>query len=113
MADDGFRYRIGDQIYTYHELRAVTEADVADLPTETWGDGRFDFDDYLTESVHTGTIEVVENTLLRSGIRDSPRGRFGAPPGRLYALTFKHFEDLLIGDAPTFAQVADLGYGCF
>jgi len=42
----------------------------------------------------------------------SPRGRFGAPPGRLYALTFKHFEDLLIGDAPTFAQVADLGYGC-
>jgi hypothetical protein len=58
MANDGCRYRIGDQIYTYGELRAVTEADVADLPTETWRDGRFD--DYLTESVHTGTIEVVE-----------------------------------------------------
>ena len=30
----------------------------------------------------------------------------------LYALAFKHFEDLLIGDAATFAQVAHLGYGC-
>ena len=61
MAYDGFRCRIGDQIYTYDELRAVTNADVADLPPETWRDGRFDFDDYLTESVHTGTIEVVDH----------------------------------------------------
>ena len=27
----------------------------------------------------------------------------------LYAQAFKHFEDLLIGDAATFAQVAHLG----
>ena len=30
----------------------------------------------------------------------------------LYAQAFKHFEDLLIGDAATFAQLAHLGYGC-
>ena len=33
---------------------------MADLPPETWRDGTFNFDDYLTESLHTGTIEVVE-----------------------------------------------------
>ncbi|MGO4445071.1 hypothetical protein AB4Z42_17100 [Mycobacterium sp. 2YAF39] len=60
MADDGSRYRVGNEIYTHDELRAVTEADVADLPPETWRDGRFGFDDYLTESVQTGTIEVVD-----------------------------------------------------
>jgi hypothetical protein len=38
----------------------VTEAEVADLPPETWRDGTFDFDDYLTESVQTGTIDVVD-----------------------------------------------------
>jgi hypothetical protein len=73
MADDGFRYRIGDQNYTYDELRAVTEADVADLPPETWRDGKFNFDDYVTESVHTGTIEVFETEddaadKMRSGV---------------------------------------------
>jgi hypothetical protein len=30
----------------------------------------------------------------------------------LYAQAFKHFEDLLIGYAATFAQLAHLGYGC-
>jgi hypothetical protein len=35
--------------------------DVADLPPETWRDGRFNLDDYPTESLHTGTIEVVED----------------------------------------------------
>ncbi|BBY92298.1 hypothetical protein MGALJ_19670 [Mycobacterium gallinarum] len=60
MADDDSRYRIGNEIYTHDELRSATEADVADLPPETWRDGRFDFDDYLTESVQTGTIEIVD-----------------------------------------------------
>ncbi|MCU1701378.1 MAG: hypothetical protein JWR34_7441 [Mycobacterium sp.] len=60
MPDDGSRYRIDDQIYTYDELREVTVADVADLPPETWRDGKFNFDDYLTESLHTGTIDVVD-----------------------------------------------------
>ena len=35
-------------------------AEVADLPPETWRDGKFDFDDYLIESVLVGTIEEVE-----------------------------------------------------
>jgi hypothetical protein len=47
------------------------------------------------------------------GPEDEIRTRFFYRTRRLYALTFKHFEDLRIGDAPTFAQVADLGYGCF
>ncbi len=54
-------YRIDDQIYTYDELREVTEVEVADLPPETWRDGRFNYDDYLTESLHTGTIETVDD----------------------------------------------------
>ncbi|MDT5244678.1 MAG: hypothetical protein QOD36_2054 [Mycobacterium sp.] len=62
MPDDGSRYRIDGQIFTYAELREVTEkVDVADLPPETWRDGRFNLDDYPTESLHTGTIEVVED----------------------------------------------------
>ena len=61
MTDDGSRYRVGDETYTYSELRAVTEANVADLPPETWRDGWFGFEDYLTESVQTGTIEVVDS----------------------------------------------------
>jgi hypothetical protein len=38
----------------------VTEAEVADLPPETWRDGKFNFDDYLTESIQTDTIDVVD-----------------------------------------------------
>jgi hypothetical protein len=58
---EGMRYRDGDQIYTYEELREATEEQVADLPPETWRDGVFDFDDYLIESLHTGTINVVDD----------------------------------------------------
>jgi hypothetical protein len=61
MPDDGTLYRIGDQTYSYDELRAVTEAEVSDLPPETWRDGTFDFDGYLTESLMTGTIDVVDD----------------------------------------------------
>lgn len=63
MADEDKRYRIGDETYTYDELREVTEAEVADLPPETWCDGKFNFDDYLTESVQAGTIDVIEPDL--------------------------------------------------
>jgi hypothetical protein len=32
---DGMRYRVGDDIYTYQELKEATEEQVADLPPET------------------------------------------------------------------------------
>ena len=32
-----------------------------DLPPETWRDGKFDFNDYLIESVLVGTIEEVDD----------------------------------------------------
>ena len=34
--DDGSRYEIGEQVYTYDELRQVTEAEVKDLAPETF-----------------------------------------------------------------------------
>ena len=50
----------GDQLLTLDELRTEVEAEVADLPPETWRDGKFDFNDYPIESVLVGTIEVVD-----------------------------------------------------
>jgi hypothetical protein len=42
-----------------------------------------------------------------------PRPHRQAPMlGWLYALSFKHFEDLFARDVPVYAQVPDLGYGC-
>ena len=61
MTDDGSLYRIDGRVYTYGELRDAIMAEVADLPPETWRDGKFDFDDYLIESVLVGTIEEVDD----------------------------------------------------
>ena len=47
--------------YTWDELRGVSKAEAADLPPETWRDGIFDFNDYLTESIQVGTIEVIDD----------------------------------------------------
>jgi hypothetical protein len=55
------KFLAAGQTYTYDELKAQTEQEVADLPPETWRHGVFNFDDYLTESLHSGTIAVVEN----------------------------------------------------
>ena len=55
------RYLAAGHIYTYDELDAQTEQEVADHPSETWRDGFFNFDDYLTESLHSGTITVLED----------------------------------------------------
>ena len=63
MTDDGSLYRIDGRVYTYGELRDAIMAEVADLPPETWRDGKFDFDDYLIESVLVGTIRVVFHHL--------------------------------------------------
>jgi hypothetical protein len=52
---------------------------------------------------------LVRPTKHRTLLRERGAGRRISV---LYALAFKHFEDLLIGDAATFAQVADPGYGC-
>jgi len=60
MKDSDTLYRVGDQTYTYDELHEETLAEVADLPPETWRYGFFDFDDYLTESVLVGTIEIFD-----------------------------------------------------
>jgi hypothetical protein len=58
---EGMRYREGDQIFTYEELREATEEQIAGFPPESWRDGVFNFDDYLIESLHTGTIIVVDD----------------------------------------------------
>jgi hypothetical protein len=52
---------------------------------------------------------LVRPTKHRTLLRERGAGRRISV---LYALAFKHFEDLLIGDAATFTQVADPGYGC-
>ena len=54
-------YRMCGKTYTWDELREVSEAEAADLPPETWRDGIFDFNDYLTESIQVGTIEEVDD----------------------------------------------------
>ena len=56
-------YRMCGKTYTYDELREVSKAEAADLPQETWRDGKFDFNDYLIESVLVGTIRVVFHHL--------------------------------------------------
>jgi hypothetical protein len=45
-------------------LRSDTHStyEVAELPSDTWSDGVFNFDDYLTESVHAGVITTVEDS---------------------------------------------------
>lgn len=54
------KFLAAGQTYSYHQLKAQTEQEVADLPAETWRHGVFNFDGYLTESLHSGTITVVE-----------------------------------------------------
>jgi hypothetical protein len=49
------------QTYTRDELKAQTEQEIADLPPETWREGVFNFDDYLTGSLNSGTITVLED----------------------------------------------------
>ena len=55
-----------------------------------------------------GTVKLVFGAAgqARTLLRERGAGRRILV---LYALAFKHFEDLLIGDAATVAQVAHLG----
>ena len=39
----------------------MSKAEAADLPPETWGDGKYDFNYYLIESIQVGTIEEVDD----------------------------------------------------
>ena len=55
------RYRMDGKTYTWDELREVSKAEAADLPPETWRDGKFDFNDYLIGSIHVGTIEEIDD----------------------------------------------------
>jgi len=54
-------YRMCGKTYTRDELREVSKAKAADLPPETWRDGIFNFNDYLTESIQVGTIEEIDD----------------------------------------------------
>jgi hypothetical protein len=54
------RYLMVGKTHTWDELREVSRAEAADLPPETWRDGKFDFNDYLIESVLVGTIKKVD-----------------------------------------------------
>ena len=54
-------YRMSGKVYTWDELREVSKAEAADLPPETWRDGKFDFNDYLIESIQVGTIEEIDD----------------------------------------------------
>ncbi len=54
-------YRMCGKTCTYDELREVSKAEAADLPPDTWRDGKFDFNDYLIESIQVGTIEEVDD----------------------------------------------------
>ena len=47
--------------YTWDELRELSKAEAADLPPETWRDGIFNFNDYLTESSQVGTLEQIDD----------------------------------------------------
>lgn len=59
MPDDSSLYRMCGEVYTYDELKAASEAELAEL-NDLQG-SNFTFDDYLIESVHTGTIETVDD----------------------------------------------------
>lgn len=59
MPDDGSLYRMCGQVYTYDELKAESEAELAEL--NGLQGTNFNFDDYLIESMHTGTIETVDD----------------------------------------------------
>ena len=39
----------------------MSKAEAADLPPETWRDGKYDFNYYLIESIQVGTIEEVDD----------------------------------------------------
>jgi hypothetical protein len=74
----------------------------------------------VTLTVHTNKIKPSHHTDRHIGsLNDDwpPRGRNperrSTAPEELYASPFKHFQYLLVGDAPTFTQVADFRYGCF
>ena len=58
MADNGDTYTMCGEHFTYDELRAVSQPELDEL-NELQGTNN-NFNDYLTESVHVGTIEVVE-----------------------------------------------------
>jgi len=55
------RYLMVGKTHTWDELREVSRAEAADLPPETWRDGKFDANDYLIESIQVGTIEEVDD----------------------------------------------------
>jgi hypothetical protein len=52
-------YRAAGQTFTRDELKDFLTKEAAELPPETWRDGKFEFEGYLIESLQTGTIEML------------------------------------------------------
>lgn len=60
MISDSRRYVMCGEIYTYHQLREASQRELDELNELQGSD--FSFDDYLAESVHTGTIEAFDES---------------------------------------------------
>jgi phosphodiesterase/alkaline phosphatase D-like protein len=52
-------YQMGDRTYTRDELRAKVEAEAAGLDPEQWMFGKFEFDEWLSDSIVVGTVTKV------------------------------------------------------
>lgn len=49
------------RLLTREQLRAEVEAEAAGLPAEQWMFGRFEFNEWLSDSIITGHITRVDN----------------------------------------------------
>jgi hypothetical protein len=48
------------RILTWDDLADEAKSEAANLPNETWSGGRFNVNDYITESCHAGIYKLVE-----------------------------------------------------
>lgn len=55
------RFRYMGRLLTREQLRAEVEAEAAGLPAEQWMFGRFEFNEWLSDSIITGHITRVDN----------------------------------------------------
>lgn len=51
------------KVVTRDELYAIVEPEAAQEPEGTWQGGEFDFNEWLIESLNTGTVTRVESDL--------------------------------------------------
>jgi len=53
------RYRLSGVEFTYDELRSAAECEAAEISLTRWLQGEFNFNEWLTDSLLVGTIEIV------------------------------------------------------